>query len=615
MNNSRQSYQVLAFVLFLFSGQINAQIKEDTTLLNSSGTFPKKSPKALDNISISGYYRFIGNYSNMKMPYPEFEEVRKKVFIGDDSQLPQLLINISGRPSTRTSFGTDLYLWTPLTGNTSDYVKNLNLGVNLYGSHATKYGNFNVKAGGIHWYNLSPLTFGTNTGYNRYSLFERNPWDPNTSNVEERYNRFYQFGALTQDERWGQQAFQGIILDGDKLPKQFSFALMYGKTQYNGGFVPIPNTSTGGKIKKSFGTDFISLNSFISKTYTDSLAKTPVQYEIHTSEFYFTRFGFTLKGEIGTGRYSSPNPSPGWGEAINVKFGIPKKVSFLPIELHYYRISPKVINNNGIFGNTSIVEYTPTVAGTDVPGSQTVLIPFASSIQQIGQMTNNRQGFNLNTDFEVKDLKLSLGYGISKEIDGLSDKIAYSHPANNLALSRFWRWGFPSNVGPYGHLNKVFRGVYEIVQTDTIIAKAFNNIELNAKFKTKFIGRELYIFYLGSFSSVQSDWSAAPKFSKAAYIQTYYNQLEFYYKIHSKLIWTNYFGYDRIICNEHTILDDVSLKPKNQTGFSFATGFDYYLSKNAGLYLRQRWMNYNDANFSLDKYKGFETTLELKIYF
>jgi hypothetical protein len=39
------------------------------------------------------------------------------------------------------------------------------------------------------------------------------------------------------------------------------------------------------------------------------------------------------------------------------------------------------------------------------------------------------------------------------------------------------------------------------------------------------------------------------------------------------------------------------------------------MSKGAGLYLRQRWMNYKDANFSKDAYQGFETTAEIKIFF
>jgi hypothetical protein len=82
-----------------------------------------------------------------------------------------------------------------------------------------------------------------------------------------------------------------------------------------------------------------------------------------------------------------------------------------------------------------------------------------------------------------------------------------------------------------------------------------------------------------------------------------------------KVILSNYFGYDRIIANENTVLDAVSGKAKNQRGYSYAIGLDIQLAKNTGLYVRQRWMNYQDYNFSLDQYKGMETTVELKIFF
>lgn len=623
MNRSLRNRLVFAVFVFATVGYSTAQkvqrvvAKDSTSLLNQSGSFPKVLKQALDNISVSGYYRFIGNYSDMKTQYPEFNQaVPKKVFIGDDSQIPQLLLQITGRPSSTTSFGTDLYLWTPLTGSTTDYVKNLNLGVNLFGSHTTKYGTFNVRTGGIHWYSLSPLTFGTNTGYNRYSIFERNPWDPNTSSVNERYDKFFSSGALSQDIRWGQQAFQGIIVDGEKLPAGFSFAFMYGKTQFNGGSINLPNSSTGGRLKKQFGRNFVSLNTFSSNTFSDSLATRRIGFEIHTIEFDIEKFGFLFKGEVGAGKYNSPSSKNKWGEALNLKLKLPQKWTFLPVEIHYFQLSPRVINNNGIFWNTSVVEYNEAFAGEGTAGSQTVLIPFASSMLQIGQMTNNRKGVELNTEYNTKKLKISFGYHASQEIDALTRKIAFSHPANNLAISRFWRWAFPANVGPYKQLNKIYRGVYETVEiADSATAKGFNAIELNIKYKTKLFNRDLYIFYLGAYSSAQSTMSVLPVYSQKAYIQTYYHQLEFYYSLGKRFTLTNYFGYDRIIGNDRTRLDTETGRAKNQTGWSFATGFDWYVAKNVGLYFRNRWFTNSDANFSLDRYQGMESTVEFKIYF
>ncbi len=614
--NSRYIFLIIG-CLILGSANLFAQSEDSTSLdLFDSGSFPKKMKNGLGNLSVSGYYRFIGNYTVMDSQYPEFGTVKNRLFLGDDSNIPQLYMTIGARPSATTSFSTDIFLWTPLSGSTLDYAKGLNLGVNLNGTHSTKYGSFSVKTGGIHWYTLSPMTFATNTGYNRFSLFERNPWDPNTKDVFARYSKFYSEGALSQDERWGQQAFQGFIFDGVKLPQDFSFAFMYGKSQFNGGALPVPNRMTAGKIRKDFKKSFVSINALSNKTYDDSLAREVIGYELITSEFNVVLNRITLSGEVGGGTYHSPNLTGEWGEAIDLKLQFSKEITHFPIQLRYFQISPNVINNNGIFWNSSISEFSVNSATSAPPGSQTPLIPFASSLVNIGQLTNNRRGIILNTDLVVKKQKLTIGYSAASEIIGLSDKITYGHPANNLALSRFWRWAFPSGVGPYQNLNKIYRGVYETLQiTDSISAKGFNSVELSYKGEFKLFNRELLVFYLGGYHSVQREFSALPKYSTKAYLQSYNHQVEFYYHLTPKLVITNYFGYDRMIANQNTVLDVVSLAPKNQTGASYAIGIDLLLSKNVGLYVRHRWMDYKDANFSLDRYAGQETTVELKLYF
>ena len=608
----------LIFSFGLISCTALAQTDLDTTRFNprESGLFPKEYQKALSNISVSGYYRFFGNYSNMKTQYPEMGDLKNRLFIGDDSNLPQLSLNLGIRPSKNTSVSTDLYLWTPLTGSEQDYVEGLLLGVNLYGNHSTKYGNFGVKTGGIHWYRLSGMTFSANTGYNRFSMFERNPWDPNMLTLFDRYETYYQNGALTQDVRWGQQAFQGFIFEGADLPQDFSVAFMHGKSQLNGGFSTLPNSLTGGKLMKNFGTNFVSLNGIRSQTFSDSLASALVGFNLLTTEYQAEiQDKITFSGEIGAGNYFSPTATGTWGEAIDVKINFSKELTYFPIELRYFRISPNVINNNGSFWNSSIQEYNQNTASTD-DGQAPLLFPFASSLTQIGQLTNNRQGIILNTDLQYKRVKLALGYSVASELEAISDRITYGHPANNLALSRFWRWAFPSNVGPYGNISKIFRGVYETMQiTDDITTKGFNSIEANLKTQMKIFNRDLMIFYLGGFHSVQREVSVTPVFNKTAYLQSYNQQLEFYYAITRDVVLCNYFGYDRIYGGENTTRSPSNGEARYQIGFSYACGLDIQLSKNTGLYLRQRWMKYQDLSFLLDRYQGMESTVELKIYF
>jgi hypothetical protein len=592
------------------------------TYFEESGAFPKKAVEVLKQFSVNGYYRFITNYRHLDQAYSHLEKNKNNLFVGDDSQIPQLMLNISGSVTKNTSFGTDLFIWTPMTGaGVGENVKGLNLGVSLYGTYSSKFGDFTVRTGGINWHSLSPFTFQTNRGYNRYSIFERNPWDPNTKSLDTRYNTFYNAGGINQDQRWGQQAFQGLIVDAKNMPKGFSGSFMYGKTELNGGLSPLPNSSFGGLLKKKYGKSgahFVSLNTFNNTTYTDSTQRKSAGFNVATLEFKNQFKHFTIKGEMGAGQAVQQDTSRGWGEAISLKIStdIIKK---MPFEVHLYRISPKVINNSAIFINTAITEQQVGPINTS---TQVVLPAVASAMAPIGQLTNNRQGADLNTQIDIGKLKTSIGYSTSMELESLSSSLTYAHPVNALALAHFWRWGFPSNVGPYKNLSKVYRSVYETVNLTkkdanglTAQQKYFNSIEINSKLKVKLFEKDLYLCYLGQLSSAQSFLSPVTVFDEKALVRTYYNQFETYFVLSPGVIWCNYVGYERIIASYDTETDAISKRPKNQTGLALATGFDIRLSKGAGLCLRQRWMDYKDTSFEKDQYKGFETTAEIKVFF
>ena len=88
MNKNKRIH--LLALMCVFSTIVSAQtmLKKDTTLKAGSGLFPKTKSDALDKISIGGYYRFIGNYSEMQSQYAEFANgPSKRVFLGDDSQI------------------------------------------------------------------------------------------------------------------------------------------------------------------------------------------------------------------------------------------------------------------------------------------------------------------------------------------------------------------------------------------------------------------------------------------------------------------------------------------------------------------------------------------------
>ena len=121
--------------------------------------------------------------------------------------------------------------------------------------------------------------------------------------------------------------------------------------------------------------------------------------------------------------------------------------------------------------------------------------------------------------------------------------------------------------------------------------------------KSKHIGIDLYSYLINDFYNIADINNL---------LSSYYTNTQ------SDAIIANYYTKtqsDATIANYYTNTDLISYRPRNQTGLSFATGFDLSISKNAALYFRQRWMNYQDKSFIKDRYIGTESTLELKIFF
>ncbi|MCB0638617.1 MAG: hypothetical protein KDC54_18430, partial [Lewinella sp.] len=153
----------------------------------SRAAYPEGAPADLTDpdlkerpqkLTVFGYYRLFGYGRNMTEPYPNLSPYERTYSVGDGYREPMLSLNLMARPNGRSAFGTELFLFTPYLGTgTEDNVFSLNLGLNFYGNFRTEAGKFGVRAGGIHWYNLSSFTIGVYQVLDRFSIFDRTPWE------------------------------------------------------------------------------------------------------------------------------------------------------------------------------------------------------------------------------------------------------------------------------------------------------------------------------------------------------------------------------------------------------------------------------------------------------
>ena len=645
---SKDSIDLPSADLTDFATKVMAGIQYDTSYIK------QKLRKQGQKMTIFGYARMFGYGRNVVEPYPNLKPFDRAYGFGDGYREPMLSMTVSARPNGKTAFGTELFIFTPYIGTgVEDNVITMNLGINFYGNFRTKYGNFGVRAGGIHWYYLSDFTIGVYQILDRFSIFDRTPWEG--ANNEGKYESYFDSGATNPgDLRWNNQAFQGLIINGGKLPGKLNFDLFWGKTQPNAGLangivdpfasipptldagsVPtyagfagdarfIPNFITGGRIGKTFGKkrNTVSYNLMHSQTALDSINVVSRKYQIHSLGLDLKIADMTLKGELAVGSYESPTYDKKWGEALMLHAFLPEKYTFLPVDIQLYQISKNYFNQNGSIAtnsNPDILNDFGLIAGATGAGGQMALV---------GQLVHNRRGININTSAEVGPAKFSVGWGLAREMEAASTEISYVHRVNGLALSRIYN-PFPEGAtsptvfGPYGRKISFFRGVSGITQTtdiDPATAEAtnrkyFSAVDLQAKYKTKIGDRPFYLFYLGSFGAASSKATPVPTYNDDSYLFVQYHELDAYYQLFPKFILTTYLGIENARGGQLTTWDAESQLPLDQLGTGIGLGFDWTVAENTGIYFRHRWMNFEDRSFALDKYKGREVTIEVKTFF
>lgn len=629
--------RTLLFICIIWSTSLFSQ---DTVLAKksfSSNILNYKNPTS--SVSFSGYYRFLGFVRNQHETFPNNSGKTVVISAGDAYREPMLLLKINGKTSDNITFGADLMLNSLYKGPSEELNQalTLNLGLNINTSIKTKIGTFNFKSGGVSWYRQSRLTVWGNRSFNRSSIYERRPQTPLNKLPINRYSNYYQNGLIDQGIRYGSRAFQGIFIQGTKLPLNFSIKGVIGKSNFNRSILESNDNFTGCfKIKNNLNNNSkIAYNYLHSWANIDSLSLDKRKYFIHSLEIDKKWKKLNLQMELGVGKYHEPKMDLGYGEAILFKIKTDKSTKF-PLNIQFYRISPQFVNVTGNFLNTSVLEVFPNVEGIGT----TVKTPYQSPMVGLGYPVNNRQGMEINVDFSKRKLKLNGGLGIFAEIDTSNAALSYIHNVNGQTLSRIYV--FAQNWGPYNALNSTYRGVYEKVNiSDTTsnglanFKKFFNTIELQAKYNDKIFGKNYYLFFLTRLNSCQKSIKTLPQIGNQALISQLSKEVDLSVELNDKTSIVLSYGIEKILGNTSTDIGDnpeatstnilferLGLEnlyrytnSRNQKNTLYGLGLDYKIGQNAMIFFRYNQYRYFDPNFIENHLKGWETILELKINF
>ena len=593
------------------------------------GNFPKMEPARLRTLNANGFFRQFMTYRHLPGNYaylPTGQMLPREFFVGDDSQLPTLMVNLTGKTRPGATFGMDLYAFQfldnpgrPAYGVTGDLGGHLllNLGMNVYATLPTAWGPLSVKLGGIHWEEMTDLTMGAYTGYNRYMLFDRNPWDPIGTTPFARYQRYIEAGSVNQEMRWGKRAFAGGVVDWVGLPHGQKIKVLVGKNEQNGGFDRRPNGAWGGQYSIPVGRSrawVFSAQSMQQRSYQDSMLRKPFGSGAATGKLAAVSGRWTASAEAGYGYYFSQDNGQSGGLVAQLRAARTLGNRW-KILLHAHAVHPGAVNNASAVVNGSVREAALNQIPAGQAGSQAVLNPVGPSLLGFSQLANNRFGADLNAVYKTKHVYLTGGYSATRQWEAGGTTFAFGHPVNALTRSRFYRWGFPQAVGPYGRTNVLYRSTYELLDFKVPVDQPlhFSQWEVQALYSIPVGNHQIAFNHLVRAHSVQQQPSLL-YVRPDAVLRQYSSENEIYWKTSDRWTWVACASADATLGSLKTNYNATG-RPIDQRGWALGCGFDCWAADNAQIFFRSKAFGFADRSFELNAFRGTETTFELKLFF
>lgn len=627
-----------------FTVAVNVSNKEDETPKNIS-------------VSFSGYLRFVADYRVMGDRYSDLEPrtlglngwaqpASAATTTNQTFTNPLLYLEANVKPTSKSSVSVGYSFNHDFTGNNDSITKPINVWRMLMASAQieTKVGKFKLGTAGASGFPtvLSPLTSGYNNF--RFNSFFRLPWDWFRSNSE-KLDYFYNNQSVALDPRYSQASnagIQGFVLECSKLPLGLGANFVVGKNTQTGGFlqsndppvqnIPLTQSSVaynqimGMRLYKNIGKHILGINGLLNSGYINNYTteNKSSQYFITTNGTFHTRKMF-VDFEAGITEFNNPAPFGQWGrpstfgesyasginQILSFKVGFKKGSVKYPSFFQVYSVGKDVVNLN-----SPIINTTGTNVTGYMPSYPYEVSVFKSSMLEVDQVANNRNGFLFDVSREIKSkFKINLAGSYTREISNEWNVITMQHLVNRYQRSQF---GFyKTNAGPYGRIMNQFIRSYEtfkITDADSNYKKNFYVWDFTAKYKTKLFGKTLVLGSYTSFNSVSDQLWPIPVFTSEAFIRQTYEELNLNYMISSNVNITSQIGLEKVLGNKRMEMTSDN-KTIDQNGYCIGAGFDWAYSKNAGLYLRHVWFSHEDRNFTKDKFNGWNTIAEIKVFF
>ncbi len=586
----------------------------------------------LDKITVGGFYRLYYLDRSHKIPYGKFAKQRLVSVIDPTYFEPLLFLYVGGVLGTNSSFGAEWRLDQSMLGPSKISVGTISLYNSLVlraNTKTKKSGDYAFRFGGIEWLNFTPFSFGQNIAYNRFSIFERKPWDPG-GNVNTRSASYYHTGNISQDIRFGTQAFKGLVTDISNLPYGLSASLLYGfSANYNTLNKLVssaPKKVYAAKlVKKLDNLGEVGISTYNALSFEDSVKrefstkKTFNMFEVFSTLKFKKKM--TVQSELGYGVNKEPNFNSTSGYAFMLDIETAKEFTKIPLKFRAYRFGKYFINNDSYIGNTTKTPYTQSLEAKN-PGA---VLPVGARLTTPGDLVNNRVGLGLGGDLKIQNLKITTGIDVSQDIERFTDvnTLSYTHRINGLEISRFIQ--FPNAFGLFGNnkrMGTIYRGAYEVANiSDSTLEGGltsklnYSSVDVHLKYKLSLFKRDLYFFNLNTISSVGKAVTVIPDLSANSFIKAQYHEFELYYNIWRDITLSGYYGIEIVKGNLKTDIDKVSGRARNQKGESIGIGLDYQINNDTFLYLRQKFYSFADASFLSEKFDGQITTIELKVFF